>query len=78
MVEHLGGQVQIPDIGEWAYHTNATSKLDNSIKQKDLYFKILGNIRSAFSFNGNGADEIIESSNGSKGNGENILNFQGA
>ena len=75
MVEHLGGQVQIPDIGEWAYHTNATSKLDNSIKQKDLYFKILGNIRSAFSFNGNGADEIIESSNGSKGNGENILNF---
>ena len=54
MVEHLGGQVQIPDIGEWAYHTNATSKLDNSIKQKDLSFKILNNIRDAFSFNGNG------------------------
>jgi predicted nucleotide-binding protein (sugar kinase/HSP70/actin superfamily) len=75
MVEHLGGQVQIPDIGEWAYHTNATSKLDNSIKQKDLYYKIKGNIKSAFSFNGNGPGIGSESSDGPNGNGENILNF---
>jgi predicted nucleotide-binding protein (sugar kinase/HSP70/actin superfamily) len=70
MVENLGGQAQIPDIGEWAYHTNATSKLDNSIKQKDLYFKILSNIKTAFSFNGNGSN-----GNESNGNGENMLNF---
>ena len=69
-VEQLGGEVQIPDIGEWAYHTNATSKLDNSIKQRDLYFKTLHNIRYAFSSNGNGSN-----SNGSNGNGSNISNF---
>ena len=69
-VEQLGGQVQIPDIGEWAYHTNATGKLDNSIKQRDLYFKTLNNIKSAFSSNGNGPN-----SDGLNGNGLNMLNF---
>ncbi len=40
-IEELGGEVEIPDFGEWPYHTNATSKLDISIKQKDLYYKII-------------------------------------
>ncbi|MBM3705544.1 MAG: CoA activase, partial [Actinobacteria bacterium] len=40
-IEQLGGEVEIPDFSEWAYHTNATSRLDNSIKQKDVYYKIL-------------------------------------
>ena len=39
-VEKLGAEVEVPPFGEWAYHTNATSKLDYTIKQTDLYYKI--------------------------------------
>jgi predicted CoA-substrate-specific enzyme activase len=46
-IEELGGVVKIPDFGEWSDHTNATSKLDISIKQKDLAYKI----RKSFGFN---------------------------
>ncbi|MDD3777140.1 MAG: acyl-CoA dehydratase activase [Actinomycetota bacterium] len=41
-VEQLGGEVDIPTISEWPSHTTATSKLDNSVKQADLWYKILG------------------------------------
>ena len=40
-MEALGGEVQLPDFGEWGYHTSATGKLDNSIKQKDLYYRMV-------------------------------------
>ena len=40
-VEALGGEAQLPDFSEWAYHTNATGKLDNSIKQKDNYYRFI-------------------------------------
>ena len=58
-VESLGGEAQIPDFGEWSYHTNATSKLDNSIKQKDLYYRILAGVRNSGHRNGkNGRNSI--------------------
>ena len=40
-VEKLGAEVNIPPFGEWPRHTNATSKLDSTIKQTDLYYKII-------------------------------------
>jgi len=40
-IEELGGEVELPDFSEWAYHTNATGKLDISVKQKDVFYKIL-------------------------------------
>ena len=50
-VEKLGGEVDIPPFGEWPNHTNATSKIDITIKQKDLFYKII----KSFSLN-NGND----------------------
>ncbi len=40
-IEELGGEAELPDFSEWAYHTNATGKLDISVKQKDILYKIL-------------------------------------
>lgn len=40
-IESLGGQVLLPPFIEWAYHTNATTKLDLSIKQKEYLKRIL-------------------------------------
>ncbi|MCL5072347.1 MAG: hypothetical protein M1308_15880, partial [Actinobacteria bacterium] len=57
-IEELGGVVEIPDFGEWPNHTNATSKLDISIKQKDLGYKIL----KSFGFN-NGYNNGCDNSN---------------
>jgi len=55
-VEELGGEVEIPDFSEWAYHTNATSKLDITIKQKDILYKIFQSFNfPANVYNGNGA-----------------------
>ncbi|MGM0365171.1 MAG: acyl-CoA dehydratase activase [Actinomycetota bacterium] len=51
-VEQLGGEVEIPTISEWPSHTTATSKLDNSIKQADLMYKIIEGLRPGGSRNG--------------------------
>lgn len=42
-IESLGGQVLLPPFIEWAYHTNATTKLDLSIKQKEYIRRFFGN-----------------------------------
>ena len=56
-IEDLGGVVRIPDFAEWPYHTNATSKLDISVKQKNIYYKILKSLRFYDrSYNGNGTN----------------------
>ncbi|MBM3710052.1 MAG: hypothetical protein FJW61_06505, partial [Actinobacteria bacterium] len=49
-IEELGGEAEVPEFSEWSYHTNATGKLDLTIKQKDLLYKMLG----IFKFNGYG------------------------
>ncbi|MDZ7837036.1 MAG: hypothetical protein U5N58_03305 [Actinomycetota bacterium] len=36
--------MDIPTISEWPSHTTATSRLDNSVKQADLKYKILGSL----------------------------------
>jgi predicted nucleotide-binding protein (sugar kinase/HSP70/actin superfamily) len=51
-VEALGGEVEIPTIGEWPDHTTATRKLDIITKQTDLYYKLI----KYFSSNGNGSE----------------------
>ena len=51
-VEALGGEVEIPTIGEWPDHTTATRKIDIITKQTDLYYKLIKH----FSFNGNGSE----------------------
>ena len=66
-IEELGGVVEIPDFGEWPNHTNATSKLDISIKQKDLAYKIM----KSFGF-GNGYDN---SNNSGYGDGYENSNY---
>ena len=58
-VEALGGEVEIPTLGEWPDHTAATRRIDIITKQTDLYYKI---IRS-FGRNGNGT-ELSKSSEG--------------
>ena len=47
-IEELGGEAEIPEFSEWTYHTNATGKLDLTIKQKDLIYKIFNSLQ----FNG--------------------------
>ncbi|MBN1298941.1 MAG: CoA activase [Actinobacteria bacterium] len=55
-IEEMGGEVELPDFSEWAYHTNATGRLDISIKQKDVLYKIFTGFKPAYaSFNGNGS-----------------------
>ena len=66
-IEELGGVVEIPDFGEWINHTNATSKLDISIKQKDLAYKI----RKSFGFN----NSFDNSNNNGYGDGYENLNY---
>jgi predicted CoA-substrate-specific enzyme activase len=44
-IEELGGEAEISEFGEWSYHTNATGKLDITIKQKDLIYKIFNCLR---------------------------------
>ncbi len=51
-VEQLGGEVEIPTISEWPSHTTATSRLDNSIKQGDLMYKIFESLSLKGSKNG--------------------------
>jgi predicted CoA-substrate-specific enzyme activase len=68
-VEELGGEVDIPDFSEWAYHTNATSKLDITVKQKDLYYKLLSSLNF---FNGN-SKPVMDF----PGNGSASANFDG-
>jgi predicted CoA-substrate-specific enzyme activase len=51
-VEALGGEVEIPTIGEWPDHTTATRKIDIITKQTDLYYKLI----KYFSANGNGSE----------------------
>ncbi len=51
-VEQMGGEVEIPTISEWPSHTTATSKLDNSIKQADLMYKIIETLTPGGNKNG--------------------------
>ncbi len=51
-VEALGGEVEMPTIGEWPDHTSATRKIDIITKQTDLYYKLI----KYFSPNGNGSE----------------------
>ncbi|MCM8804702.1 MAG: acyl-CoA dehydratase activase-related protein, partial [Candidatus Omnitrophica bacterium] len=41
-IESLGGEVLLPPFIEWAYHTNATTKLDLFMKQKEYIRKFFG------------------------------------
>lgn len=40
-IENLGGEVLLPSYAEWGYHTNATTLLDLSVKQKEFIYSIL-------------------------------------
>ncbi len=40
-IEDLGGEVLLPPYAEWGYHTNATTLLDLSVKQKEFIYGIL-------------------------------------
>lgn len=62
-IEELGGVVEIPDFGEWPNHTNATSRLDISIKQKDLAYKIMKSFGIGNNYS-NGLDNGNSNSNG--------------
>lgn len=39
-IEALGGEVLLPPYAEWGYHTNATTLLDLSVKQKEFFYGI--------------------------------------
>jgi len=47
-IESLGGQVLLPPYAEWAYHTNATTRLDFAVKQKDLWRKLATNLHKSY------------------------------
>jgi len=51
-VEALGGEVDIPTMGEWPEHTTATRRIDIITQQTDLFYKII----KYFSPNGNGSE----------------------
>jgi len=50
-VEALGGEVEIPTMGEWPEHTTATRRIDIMTRQTDLFYKMI-----KYFFNGNGSD----------------------
>ena len=62
-VEALGGEVEIPTIGEWPDHTTATRRIDLITKQTDLYYKIIKSFGRNGNGNGNG-NELSKSSEG--------------
>ncbi|MCD4669528.1 MAG: acyl-CoA dehydratase activase-related protein, partial [Actinomycetia bacterium] len=51
-IEALGGEVDIPTMGEWPEHTSATRRIDIITSQTDLFYKIV----KYFSSNGNGSE----------------------
>jgi predicted CoA-substrate-specific enzyme activase len=50
-VEAMGGEVEIPTMGEWPEHTTATRRIDIITRQTDLFYKMVN-----YFFDGNGSD----------------------
>jgi predicted nucleotide-binding protein (sugar kinase/HSP70/actin superfamily) len=50
-VEDMGGEIEIPTMGEWPEHTTATRRIDIITRQTDLFYKII-----KYFFKGNGSD----------------------
>jgi len=51
-IEALGGEVDIPTMGEWPEHTTATRRIDIVTQQTDLFYKMV----KYFSPNGDGSE----------------------